>query len=70
MLLPIMALATWRMLGIATSRGGEQPGDAANLAAQVMAQAQAYRGDNPEDRATWDGEQRLKGLQGNDGGFA
>ena len=66
-LLAVAAVVIWRMLGVAAGRGGEVPGDATDLAAQVIAQGEAFRGDNPENRTPWDGAERLKGVQGNDG---
>lgn len=66
----VAALIVWAMLRTATSRGGEQEGDAAEIASQVIAQSAAFRGDRTDDYERWDGEERLKGLQGNEAGGA
>jgi hypothetical protein len=63
-------MAVWRMLGRVTARGGEQGGDAAERASQIIAQAEAFRGGATDDRQGWDGEERLKGVQGTDGASA
>ena len=70
LLLLIGVVAIRQMLQVAAGRGGEQLGDAAESANQVISQMQAFRGDDPEQRPAWDGVERLKGLQGNDGGGA
>lgn len=68
LILPAVAVAAiWRMVGVVAGRGGEVSGDAADLAEQVLAQSEAFRGDDSEHRPAWDGVERLKGVQGNDG---
>ncbi|MBK5266286.1 MAG: hypothetical protein JJE47_02545 [Acidimicrobiia bacterium] len=64
----VAALVVWAMLREATGRGGEQAGDAAEMASQVIAQSAAFRGDRTDDYERWDGEERLKGIQGTDAG--
>jgi hypothetical protein len=66
----VAALVVWAMLRTATGRGGELEGDAAEMASQVIAQSAAFRGDRTDDYERWDGEERLKGLQGNEAGGA
>lgn len=63
----VVAFTVWAMLRKVTRQGGEQAGDAAELANQVIAQGAAFRADRSEDHEGWDGVERLKGLQGNDG---
>jgi hypothetical protein len=55
------------MLRAVSGRGGEVDGDAAKAAGRIIAQAAAFRGDRSSAQA-WDGVERLKGLEGNDGG--
>ncbi len=66
----VAALIVWAMLREATARGGEQEGDAAEMASQVIAQSAAFRGDRTDDYERWDGEERLKGIQGTEAGGA
>ena len=56
----------WRMLGSLAERGGNSRADAAETADQVLAQADAFRVSR-HTRGAWDGRQRLKGVEGNDG---
>lgn len=67
-MLLVVALVVWSMLRAATGRGGEQEGDAAEMASQVIAQSAAFPGDRTDDYERWDGEERLKGIQGTDAG--
>jgi hypothetical protein len=64
----VAALVIWAMLREAASRGGEHDGDAADTAGQVIAQSGAFRGDRTDDYERWDGEERLKGIQGTEAG--
>ncbi|MBK5266285.1 MAG: hypothetical protein JJE47_02540 [Acidimicrobiia bacterium] len=65
----VAVIVIWAMLREATGRGGEQEGDAAEMASQVIAQSAAFRVDRSQDHAGWDGVERLKGIQGNDSGM-
>lgn len=64
----VAVIVIWTMLREATGRGGEQNGDAADMASQVIAQSAAFRVDRSQDHAPWDGEERLKGIQGTEAG--
>ncbi len=68
--LAIGAVAVLLMLRLVADRGGFKEGDAGESAGQVVAQMAAFRMDDAGDRAAWDGVERLKGVEGNDGGGA
>jgi len=57
----------WMLRRVAV-QGGHRPGDAAGYALQVLAQSEAFRGDDPGQRVPWDGDPRLTGVEGNDSG--
>ncbi len=57
------------LLTAISSRGGQVGDDAAEIAEQTIAQSGAFRGDSPDGRPAWDGKERLKRLEGNDGGL-
>lgn len=52
-----------------SAKGGQADGDASEIAEQTISQSGAFRGDSPEGRPAWDGKERLKHLEGNDGGM-
>lgn len=66
-LLVVVGFGLWRLLGAVTERGGGRSGDAARFAVQSIAQLRAFSGKRSDDRPVWDGEERMKGFQGNDG---
>lgn len=66
-LLAIAGVALWWLVAAATDRGGVRRGDATEMATQAVAQLLAFSGERSEDRPAWDGEERMKGFQGNDG---
>jgi hypothetical protein len=51
--------AVYWLLVRATARGGAAPGDAARMAAQILAEAEGFTGKRVEDATPWDGEHRL-----------
>ena len=65
--LVVVAVAMWRLMNAVTALGGSRHGDAGEYGAQVIAQSEAFRGNRSSDLPAWDGEERLKGVQGNDG---
>lgn len=67
LVLIIGCFAVGAMLHAITGRGGEKNGDAGETGTQVVAQAAAFRVDRSHDAPAWDGVERLKGIQGNDG---
>ncbi|HEX5695101.1 MAG TPA: hypothetical protein VFZ15_01855 [Acidimicrobiia bacterium] len=51
--------AVYWLLVRVTARGGEVPGDAARMAAQILAEADGFRGSRSEGSTPWDGHNRL-----------
>jgi hypothetical protein len=51
--------AVYLLLVRVTAKGGEAPGDAARMAAQILAEAEGFTGSRVQDATPWDGENRL-----------
>lgn len=66
-LVALVGVAVWWLMTAVTDQGGARRGDATEMATQAVAQLLAFTGDRSEDRPAWDGEERMKGFQGNDG---
>jgi hypothetical protein len=64
------SVGIWAALRAVGARVEGRPGDAADMAAQVIAQTSAFRGDKSEDRVPWDGQEHFKGTQGTEAGGA
>ncbi|HEX5695100.1 MAG TPA: hypothetical protein VFZ15_01850 [Acidimicrobiia bacterium] len=56
------------LVRIAVTRG-EVEGDAADIAAQVLAEVEGFRGSRSDGTPAWDGQRRIAHPTKDDGGF-
>jgi hypothetical protein len=63
------AFIIYHLLVRIASTGGEVDGDAADIAAQILAEVDGFRGSRSDETPAWDGHRRLAHPTKDDGGL-